>query len=78
MTVRADGGLRTAAERLQVMDLALIGKELFGIPALEIQKRHDDAFDVKSVTKAFYKELANRYFWAREPGIGHDGAGARD
>src|SRR3990172_9106962 len=66
ITVRADGGLRTAAERLQMMDLALMGKDLSGIPALEIQKRHDDAFDVESVTKAFYKELANWYFWARE------------
>ena len=50
ITVRADGGLRTAVERLQMMDLALMGKELFGIPTLEIQKRHDDAFDVESVT----------------------------
>jgi type I restriction-modification system DNA methylase subunit len=64
ITVRPDGGLRTAAERLQMLDLASLGKELFGIPALEIQKRHDDAFDVESVTKAFYKELANWYFWA--------------
>src|SRR3972149_1743524 len=64
ITVRAGGGLRTAAERLQMLDLASFGKELFGIPALEIQKRHDDAFDVESVTKAFYKELANWYFWA--------------
>ena len=64
ITVRADGGLRTAAERLQMMDLALLGKNLSGIPALEIQERHDDAFDVESVTKAFYKELANWYFWA--------------
>ncbi|MCX5819474.1 MAG: Eco57I restriction-modification methylase domain-containing protein [Deltaproteobacteria bacterium] len=64
MTVQADSGLRTAAERLQMMDLALMGKELFGIPALEVQKRHDDAFDVEQVTKAFYKELANWYFWA--------------
>ncbi|RPJ42805.1 MAG: hypothetical protein EHM27_02085 [Deltaproteobacteria bacterium] len=64
ITVRPDGGLRTAAERLQMIDLALVRKELFGIPALEIQKRHDDAFDVESVTKAFYKELANWYFWA--------------
>ncbi len=64
VTVRANSGLRTAAERLQLIDLALMGKELFGIPALEIQKRHDDAFDVESVTKAFYKELANWYFWA--------------
>ncbi|MEI8173503.1 MAG: Eco57I restriction-modification methylase domain-containing protein [Deltaproteobacteria bacterium] len=64
ITVRADGGLRTAAERLQMLDLVSIGKELFSIPALEIQKRHDDAFDVEKVTKAFYKELANWYFWA--------------
>ena len=64
MTVRPDGGLRTVAERLQMLDLASCGKDLFGIPALEIQKRHDDAFDVESVTKAFYKELANWYFWA--------------
>jgi len=64
ITVRADGGLRTAAERLQMLDLVSIRKELFSIPALEIQKRHDDAFDVESVTKAFYKELANWYFWA--------------
>ncbi|RJP57154.1 MAG: hypothetical protein C4549_05645 [Deltaproteobacteria bacterium] len=47
-----------------MLDLASFGKELLGIPALEIQKRHDDAFDVESVTKAFYKELANWYFWA--------------
>jgi len=65
ITVRADGGLRTAAERLQMMDLALMGKDLFGsVPALEIQKRLDDAFDVESVTKDFYRELANWYFWA--------------
>ena len=64
ITVRADGGLRTAAERLQMLDLVSIGKELFSIPALEIQKRHDDAFDVEKVTKDFYKELANWYFWA--------------
>ena len=64
ITVRADGGLRTAAERLQMLDLVSIRKELFSIPALEIQKRHDDAFDVEKVTKDFYKELANWYFWA--------------
>jgi adenine-specific DNA-methyltransferase len=63
ITVRADSGLRTAAERLHMMDLALMGKDLSGIPALEILKRHDGAFDVESVTKAFYRELANWYFW---------------
>ncbi|MDO8721369.1 MAG: hypothetical protein Q7J31_03970, partial [Syntrophales bacterium] len=66
ITVQAGGGLRTAAERMQMIDLALMGKDLTGIPALEIQTRHDDAFDVEKVTKDFYKELANWYFWARE------------
>jgi hypothetical protein len=69
ITVRVESGLRTAAERLQMIDLALMGKDLFGIPALEIQKCQDDAFDVESVTKAFYKELANWYFWARERAV---------
>jgi adenine-specific DNA-methyltransferase len=69
ITVQAGSGLRTAAERLQTMDLALMGKDLSAIPTLEIQKRHDDAFDVESVTKAFYKELANWYFWAREHAV---------
>jgi hypothetical protein len=64
LAVRPGEGLRTAAERLQMLDLKLIGKETFGIPALEIQHRHDAAFDVEKVTKEFYKELANWYFWA--------------
>jgi len=85
ITVRAGGGLRTATERLQMMDLAAMSihatsrrgvQKLVLPPAkpagskgeppspLEIQKRHDDAFDVESVTKAFYKELANWHFWA--------------
>lgn len=49
-----------------MLDLDSMQRGLFGVPALEIQKRHDDAFDVESVTKSFYKELANWYFWARE------------
>ena len=59
-------GLRTAAERLQMLDLGSIGGELFGIPALTIQSRHDDAFDVEKVTRDFYQEIANWYFWARD------------
>ncbi|PKN29312.1 MAG: hypothetical protein CVU64_08875 [Deltaproteobacteria bacterium HGW-Deltaproteobacteria-21] len=69
ITVRPGSGLRTATERLQMLDIASMEKGLFGIPALAIQKRHDDAFDVESVTKSFYKELANWYFWAREHAV---------
>jgi adenine-specific DNA-methyltransferase len=66
ISVQPGDGLRTATERLQMLDLASFGRDLFGISALEIQKRHDEAFDVEKVTKDFYNEIANWYFWARE------------
>ncbi len=66
ITVRPGDGLRTAAERIAMLDLESIGPDLFGLSPLAIQARYDEAFDVESVTKAFYKELANWYFWARE------------
>jgi adenine-specific DNA-methyltransferase len=69
ITVAPGEGLRTAAERLQMLDLASIGSELFGIPALTIQSRHDDAFDVEKVTRDFYEEIANWYFWARDHAV---------
>jgi hypothetical protein len=69
ITVASGEGLRTAAERLQMLDLASIGGELFGIPALTIQSRHDDAFDVEKVTRDFYEEIANWYFWARDHAV---------
>ena len=66
LTVRQGEGLRTAAERLQMLDLDSFGRDLFGLPALEIQQRHDEAFDVEKVTREFYRELANWYFWASQ------------
>ncbi len=66
ITVRPGDGLRTAAERITMLDLESIGPDLFGLSPLMIQARHDEAFDVEKVTKDFYKELANWYFWARE------------
>ena len=85
IAVRQGSGLRTATERLQMLDLTAMsvpatsrrgeqnlafppvkpaGSEARALSPLLIQKRHDDAFDVESVTKAFYKELADWYFWA--------------
>jgi adenine-specific DNA-methyltransferase len=64
ITVRPGDGLRTAAERIIKLDLESIGPDLFGLSPLVIQARHDEAFDVEKVTKDFYKELANWYFWA--------------
>ena len=64
ITVRPGAGLRTATERVQLLDLAEISPELFGITPLAIQQRCDVAFDVEAVTKDFFREIANWYFWA--------------
>lgn len=66
ITVRSGEGLRTAAERMALLDLQAINPDLFGLSPLLIQQHHDDAFDVEKVTKDFYEEIANWYFWARE------------
>ena len=44
--------------------MAEIHPELFGITPLAIQQRCDAAFDVETVTKDFFTEVANWYFWA--------------
>ncbi len=64
ITVRPGAGLRTATERVQLLDLAGISPELFGISPLAIQGQCDTAFDVEAVTKDFFREIANWYFWA--------------
>src|SRR5208283_2589496 len=64
ITVRPGAGLRTATESVQLLDLAEIHPELFGITPLAIQQRCDAAFDVEAVTKDFFREVANWYFWA--------------
>jgi hypothetical protein len=66
ITVSPAGMLRTASERISLLDLGSMTGELFGLSPLAIQSRRDEAFDVELVTKAFYKELANWYFRARE------------
>jgi hypothetical protein len=53
--------LRTASERMAMLDLESIGGR---VPPLVIQDRHDEAFDVEAVTKKFFSEIANWYFWA--------------
>lgn len=47
--------LRTATERLSMLDLETVSRDLFGIPALSIQVRHDQAFDVEAVTAEFFQ-----------------------
>ncbi len=56
ITVGPEERLRTAAERLAMLDLSLLPSTMFSHAPLEIQKRHDDAFDVEAVTRRFYEE----------------------
>jgi hypothetical protein len=56
ITIGPEERLRTASERIALLDLALIDTNLFGISPLAIQRRHDEAFDVEAVTKQFFDE----------------------
>ncbi|MGV7224035.1 MAG: Eco57I restriction-modification methylase domain-containing protein [Nitrospinales bacterium] len=54
--------VRTATERIIMVQIN--ENEEKTITAADLQLRHDEAFDVESVTKQFYKELSDWYFWA--------------
>ncbi|GAG97851.1 unnamed protein product, partial [marine sediment metagenome] len=54
--------VRTATERIIMVQIN--ENEEKTITAADLQVRHDEAFDVESVTKQFYKELSDWYFWA--------------
>ena len=48
--------LRTASERIAMLDLESISPLLETIPPLEIQTRHEEAFDVEAVTNQFFED----------------------
>ena len=56
ITIGPEERLRTASERLALLDLASISPDLFGLSPLAVQERHDEAFDVEAVTRQFFKE----------------------
>lgn len=60
ITVGPGRGVRTATERLSQIDLESRSE----LTASAIQQLHDQAFDVEAVTKQFFTEIANWYFWA--------------
>jgi len=55
ITIGPEERLRTASERIAMLDLATISEDLFGLSPLLIQERHDEAFDVEAVTDEFYR-----------------------
>jgi len=56
ITVGSEERLRTASERLAMLDLETVSQDLFGLSPLLVQERHDEAFDVEAVTKQFFDE----------------------
>jgi len=56
ITVGSEERLRTASERLAMLDLETINRDLFGLSPLLVQERHDKAFDVEEVTELFFGE----------------------
>jgi hypothetical protein len=61
ITVASGERLRTASERLTMLDLETVGQDSIELSPLTIQSRHDNAFDVEAVTKLFFKEFAELY-----------------
>jgi hypothetical protein len=49
--------LRTASERIALLDLESVGADLFALSPLAIQKRHDEAFNKEPLTKDFFKRF---------------------
>lgn len=48
--------LRTAVERITMLDPETMELGLFGVTARQIQDRHDEAFDVAKVSQSFFEE----------------------
>ena len=56
ITISPHEKLRTASERIAMLDLASISPDPEGLSPLAIQKRHEEAFDVEAVTKQFFED----------------------
>ncbi len=56
ISVSSEERLRTASERLALIDLELIQAASFELSPLAVQQRHDEAFDVEAVTREFYRK----------------------
>jgi hypothetical protein len=61
ITVGPEERLRTAAQQLSTIDIESIHPDLFGLPPLAIQQRHDEAFDVEKVTQEFYNRFVELF-----------------
>ncbi|MFP4343796.1 MAG: Eco57I restriction-modification methylase domain-containing protein, partial [Anaerolineales bacterium] len=76
ITVGPQERLRTAAERIALLDLEMLSPDLAGLSPLAIQARHDEAFDVERVTRDFFSTYRRLFEQAEEAiaGIGDEEA----
>ena len=56
ITISPHEKLRTASERIAMLDLASISPDSEGLSPLAIQTCHEEAFDVEAVTKQFFED----------------------
>lgn len=56
ITLGPEEKLWTATQRIAMLDIAAAEQTLFGVGPLEIQRQHDEAFDVEAVTKQFFED----------------------
>ena len=61
ISVSSEDRLRTAAERVALLDLQSIQPNMLGLQPLTIQSKHDEAFDVETVTNQFFEEYKTQF-----------------
>jgi hypothetical protein len=66
ISVGPEDRLRTAMERIELLDLEKFQGELSSIPPLAIQEAHDTAFDVEAVTKQFFQKYKEVFEYVEE------------
>jgi len=61
ITVGPEERLRTASERVAMLDMQSIQPDMFGLQPLTIQSKHDEAFDVEAVTRDFFEKYKTQF-----------------
>ena len=78
ISVRPGDQLRTAAERIEMLDLERSEPSLFGAAPIELQRVHEAAFDVEAVTDKFFKQYKAVFERVEETVTGLRGRNAPD
>jgi hypothetical protein len=62
IAVSPDEQLRTAAERISLLDVERIQPDFAGLSPLAVQQHHDDAFNVEALTRVFFEEYKGIFY----------------